>query len=242
MSRHFCCCIPVRFGVFVIALLSFLASSLLAAAVWYSIARPGQLKNVNLTGELRTAFIIVGSFATAVAVVSFLGLLAAVFRIRGLVALYAGFLWVALLANIAIGAYYIFVLVRHFHSDVNFCKNTLSNAVHGNLTTTTTNANSPCISGTAAKIIYIGIFVAELFVMLFATIIVHRYKHQLEEEAWNRPGKYLYAAPVPVAHPVGMSNLAHGNSAELGPYHPVARTGPEPYPYAAPEHSHGNHV
>jgi len=241
-SRTFCCCIPVRFGVFVIALLAFLASSLLAASVWYSIARPGQIKNVNVTGDLKIAFIVVGAFASAVAVASFLGLLGAIFRVRGLVAFYAGFLWLALIANVGIGVYYIIVLVRHFHSDVNFCQNTIKNAVNGNPNGSTPSSNNACISGTAAKIVYIGIFAGELLVLLFGTIIVHRYKRQLEEEeeSWNRPGKYLYSAPVPMAHPLGTSGTGYQNT-QLGQYQPVAFTGHETYPYAHPEHSYGNH-
>lgn len=67
------------------------------------ITGPGHLKNVNLTGDLKIAFIVVGSFASAVAVASFFGLLGAIFRVRGLVAFYAGFLRLALIANIGIG-------------------------------------------------------------------------------------------------------------------------------------------
>jgi hypothetical protein len=60
------------------------------------------LKNVNLTRELKTAFIIVGSFVTAITIMSFLSLMAAVFWIRGLVAFYARFLWLALMQYIVI--------------------------------------------------------------------------------------------------------------------------------------------
>ncbi|EKM53270.1 uncharacterized protein PHACADRAFT_259499 [Phanerochaete carnosa HHB-10118-sp] len=39
MSRHFCCCIPVRFGVFVFSLFQFLVEGLWAAILWYSLHR-----------------------------------------------------------------------------------------------------------------------------------------------------------------------------------------------------------
>ena len=38
-SRHFCCCIPVRAGVFLFSLLSFLTAGFLAAVVWYAVHR-----------------------------------------------------------------------------------------------------------------------------------------------------------------------------------------------------------
>lgn len=65
-----------------------------------------------------------------------------------------------------ISVYYIIVLVRHFHSNVNFCQNTFKDVVNGTPNANTSNANNACISGTAAKVIYIGIFAAELLVML----------------------------------------------------------------------------
>lgn len=39
MSKHFCCCIPVRAAVFFFSLLSFLASGLTAALGWYLVFR-----------------------------------------------------------------------------------------------------------------------------------------------------------------------------------------------------------
>ncbi len=34
MSRHFCCCIPVRFGVFILTLVSFLSAGFGAVVLW----------------------------------------------------------------------------------------------------------------------------------------------------------------------------------------------------------------
>ena len=39
MSKHFCCCIPVRLGVFLFSLLSFLTAGFLAAVEWYAVHR-----------------------------------------------------------------------------------------------------------------------------------------------------------------------------------------------------------
>ncbi len=39
MSKHFCCCIPVRFAVFFFSLLSFLAAGASAALGWFIVYR-----------------------------------------------------------------------------------------------------------------------------------------------------------------------------------------------------------
>jgi hypothetical protein len=36
LTRHFCCCLPVRLGVFVLSLLSLVGGGIYAAAVWYA--------------------------------------------------------------------------------------------------------------------------------------------------------------------------------------------------------------
>jgi hypothetical protein len=38
MSKHFCCCLPVRFGVFVLSLLTLLGSAGTAFAIWWILA------------------------------------------------------------------------------------------------------------------------------------------------------------------------------------------------------------
>lgn len=93
MSRHFCWCIPVRVAVFILSLLSLLASALVAAAAWAILAgtcRPFTPRRstlimiysydadpsryyTNFTSSDRTIDIVVGAVYTIVAVFSLFG-------------------------------------------------------------------------------------------------------------------------------------------------------------------------
>lgn len=92
-SRHFCCCIPVRAGVFLFSLLSFLTSGFLAAVVWYAVHRASpplpsaagqsltcrpviltkQDGYTNVPKRTEIILIVVGAITTLTALTSFFG-------------------------------------------------------------------------------------------------------------------------------------------------------------------------
>ncbi|KAF8321610.1 hypothetical protein DL93DRAFT_2072360 [Clavulina sp. PMI_390] len=248
MSKHFCCCIPVRFGVFVIALLSMVTSALCSFAVWWTLSHQGEPKIITIQHSAKIPFIAEGAFFSIVAVASLLGLIGAIGRVRGLVSLYSVFLWFALLLDTGLGIWGIIKVVDTFDSSVDLCKNDFNDTFHDILNGTDPSSNNirhDCISGPASKAIWITVFVVGLLVLLYGAIIVHRYKTQLDEEhSWN--SKYVTsgtrsafsAAPMAEPHPAAAgyqtANVYGGNHT---PYAPVA-TGD--YPYAAPSHSYGH--
>lgn len=115
MSKHFCCCIPVRFGVFVFSLVSLLGSGFLALVCWASLAEMVGGKTINnmnfgnASKGQRIATGVAGGIFSLIAFVSFLGFLGAIFRKYALVKLYSASTWFFVLAaSIASGFFYYF--------------------------------------------------------------------------------------------------------------------------------------
>jgi hypothetical protein len=125
----------------------------------------------------------------------------------------------------------------------------VNNTLHGNITHTGTTHND-CISAPAAKAIFITVFVLELLLQLYGTIIVYRYKNQLDDEkrwddrhdvtAQSTKKAFFSSAPVPEAHPLSAPHDKHASGGTHTAYHPVATGDYSSYPYNAPQHSHGN--
>jgi hypothetical protein len=106
MSKHFCCCIPVRFGVFVFSLLQFLATGLVAGICWYALHRRSSrissgtldvecLCSVMLTGQTinGTDF---GNFNDSARIGE--GVVAGVFSLLALISLF-GYVYFSLLTS-----------------------------------------------------------------------------------------------------------------------------------------------
>jgi hypothetical protein len=82
------------------------------------------------------------------------------------------------------------------------------------------------------------------------TIIVYRYKHQLDDEKrWDARHDVdvqsskktrFSSAPVPEAHPLTAPHDKHDPTGSHTSYHPVATGDYSSYPYNAPQNSYGN--
>lgn len=51
-TRHFCCCLPVRFGVFVLSIGSIIGSGAYAATIWYAIYSESNSFGLYRSGKL----------------------------------------------------------------------------------------------------------------------------------------------------------------------------------------------
>lgn len=88
-SRHFCFCIPVRFGVFVLSFWSLIASGLVASVFWLVLSKgmfyrcqtasqvltpnPGQQNGVKLASNLKAGIIVAGVLYSLFALISLAG-------------------------------------------------------------------------------------------------------------------------------------------------------------------------
>jgi len=99
-SRHFCICIPVRFGVFFLSFWSLVASGVVAGFIWFALAQGAQA-NVVIANNLKVGLIVAGVIYTLFALISLAGLVGALIRSRALVRTFSIFLWFQLLVSLA---------------------------------------------------------------------------------------------------------------------------------------------
>ncbi|KAI0300116.1 hypothetical protein B0F90DRAFT_1668430 [Multifurca ochricompacta] len=186
-SRTFCCCIPVRFGVFMMTALGIVGGSIVAAVGWHGATHKDQ---AHLTRNQETSLVIASLSYTVLAIVSIFGLIGTIGRRRGFVSLYNTMVWWHLGFSIASGAYFIYTL---FHKvgdhDVNDCIN---------------GSDSPSKQEDCRKAfkvgrnITIGLYIFIWLIELWGCLIVANYVEQLqEEEALDYPPPAQVAASTP---------------------------------------------
>jgi len=228
MSKHFCCCIPVRAAVFFLSFLSFLSGLALAAISWYTLwAIQGDktvggvdFGDISTTGKI--AFIVSGSIFSLTAFVSLCGFIGSIARKRRLVKAYAALTWVIFLVSLAAAG---FLLYAVFSGKDLFkgCQFTdpKDNTVH------------ECVVNFATwqKALATVVVLVGLLVLLYIAIIIGRYVDQLELEHddyklahHSQGGNYAPTYYPPTAQDQSLLNSGHS------------------YPYADAQHSFGAHA
>jgi len=196
-SRHFCFCIPVRFGVFVLSFWSLIASGLVATVFWLVMSK-GQQNGEKLASNLKAGIIVAGVLYTLFALISLAGLVGSLVRSRALVRTFSIFLWFQLFASMA---YSIAITIAMFDKSLqNHLVTECINQSNGTVTTVNqavhiTVTNSTQATQTADQIrkscqsiftpnngwLIFGFFVFFLLT-LYSCVIVRRYGKQLTDE------------------------------------------------------------
>ncbi|KAB5590178.1 hypothetical protein CTheo_6371 [Ceratobasidium theobromae] len=242
LTRHFCCCLPVRLGVFVLSLLSLVGGGIYAAAVWYAYYKSMKDDQLSLTTTQKIAFIVSGVVYTILAIAALMGLIGAIGRKRGLVATYSTFMWFHLAAQVAVGAFFIYSIFQNNSQLVDQCKDQINKI---NNATQAANSNSPTIDPSDACQLFtkwgrVGAIVSLVIILLielYCCFIVSRYVSQLtDEQAFRAVNRN--------------SHLEANNTRSSGYYpHEPVHAGTEllskeghghDYPYAQPQHSFGH--
>jgi len=178
-SRTFCCCLPVRLGVFVLSLLAMIGGSFIAAVGWIQIS---ELKQHPLAKTDEIAVWIQSSLLTLLVLLAVFGFVGAVVKNRSMISAFAIGLAVHLGFSIAAGIFSIYsMFARDSSGALDTC---IQNATHGSDTTQTPDdITKLCKHGIILlKAIVVTIYVLTWLIQLYAYFVVERYGDQLDEE------------------------------------------------------------
>jgi len=177
-SRKFCCCLPVRFGVFVMTVLGIVGGAVIGGVGWYETQHLGSL---HLTKNNEIALYISAVSYTILGIISFFGLAGVIIKKKGFVSMYSTLVWLHLGFSIGTGAYFIYTL---FHKvgdeDVSNCVGSSSSDFEKDV----------CKKAfEVGRGIIIGLYIFVWLIELWGCIIVADYVGQLGEEealAWSK--------------------------------------------------------
>jgi len=166
----FCCCIPVRFGVFILSLLTIAGGGIISAASWLQFVKLGS----DADTAQKVILIVAGVVYGVLAAFSLFGFIGAVCASRPLVKSYSVILWINWLLSLAAGGLAIWQLFRSNSTDtvVDSCRAADPQATVDDCT----NAFK------IIRIVYIVIFAVLELIVLYACVIVSRYVDQLSQE------------------------------------------------------------
>ncbi|CAL1711123.1 unnamed protein product [Somion occarium] len=112
-SRKFCCCLPVRFGVFCHSLLGLAAGGVICVFGWLEVHKL-VTKQLELESRQQIALWFISVAWSFTALISLMGLFGCLFKIRAFITSYAYTTTINTLVNIAIGIFFVWTL---FHKD-----------------------------------------------------------------------------------------------------------------------------
>jgi len=242
-SRKFCCCLPVRFGVFCMSLLGLASGAAISALGWIEVHKQmtHQLE-LDTKEEVALWFLCISwSFMTLVSLLGFIG---SIFKIRSWVVTYAYTVTINTFVNIAFGVFFIWTLFHRDSDDINKCVNG-TNGELGDV------KHWFCQKGfDVIRIVIVIVFVIVWLFQIGGIFIVFDYVGQLhdeheneideEEKKYDRAQRQQAPAAIVVnaAPDQGMRTTYDAN-----PY-PSDQAGwtsaKSPYAFNAPRNAYGN--
>jgi prepilin signal peptidase PulO-like enzyme (type II secretory pathway) len=186
-ARTFCCCLPVRFGVFILTILGMLGGTFLAVFGWLAIVKlQGQLPKAN-----EIALYIQSVLYTLLGIISVFGFIGACVKNRTMISLFFMILVAHLTFSIFTGA---FALYQIFNV-------TVPNAVQQCIDNGTQSASDCQTAYNVAKGVIVAIFIIVWLLEIYACIITDNYVGQLDDEEaaeqWPKPSD-VEAGPRPL--------------------------------------------
>ncbi|KXN85389.1 hypothetical protein AN958_11489 [Leucoagaricus sp. SymC.cos] len=161
-KTRFCCCIPVRLGVTVMAVLGLVFSAVLSIILWYQVS-----VNHTMSPGVRAAFVIGGLVETFL----FAALVGSIVRKLSFVRMYATITYVHFVLNLGVAIWFLVVVVQ--------ATNNANNVLCDNAG----DARSQCTKlFSFGRTTYIVLAVLVLLIELYGALIVTRYVWQLNRE------------------------------------------------------------
>ncbi|KAF9042910.1 hypothetical protein BJ165DRAFT_1481582 [Panaeolus papilionaceus] len=219
-SRKFCCCLPVRFGVFILALLAMAGGSFVAATGWIRITQLAQMPLPQVDTITLWVQTIMFSILALLAVFGFIG---AMVKNRSWVSAFATAMAIHLGLSVAAGIFALITLFRQNDQPaINKCTNGSTEPL----------IEQGCKSGIQImKGVLVAVYVITWLVQLYAYFIVERYADQLdEEESANNVVVIPRVLANSAAPPLTTYNTTYNS------YNP---SGTSPYPFTEPRQAYG---
>jgi len=172
-SHTFCCCLPVRFGVFLLSLLALAGGGLLAIVGWYQLSH---LKEHPLGKIDQISLWIQTSLFSLLALLAIFGFFGAMFKNRGMVSGFASAIIIHLGFSIAAGGFAIYTMfARNSQATLDMCIQKANDDSDATV--------QSCKSGLILiKALMVVVFVLTWLIQLYAYFVVERYVDQLDEE------------------------------------------------------------
>jgi uncharacterized membrane protein len=172
-SRTFCCCLPVRFGVFLLSLLALASGGFLAAIGWIQLS---QLKQHPLGKTDEISLWIQSSLFSLLALLALFGFFGAVIKSRGMVSGFAIGIAIHLGFSVAAGCFSIYTMFsRDSQPALDSCLQKANDDSDATM--------QACKSGLILiKAVMVVIYVFTWLIQLHAYFVVERYVDQLDEE------------------------------------------------------------
>jgi hypothetical protein len=211
-SRKFCCCLPVRFGVFVLSILAMAGGAFVAAYGYIQIARQNKYP---LTRDDRIALWIQSVMFTFLSLLAVFGFLGALTKNRRMVSNFAIGVAIHLGFSVAAGIY---ALVSLFKQDPQIA---IDNCMNSGADGVTIDGCRSAIS--IMKGVMVGVYVCTWLIQLYAYFVVERYVDQLDDEA---------SAKHAVVIPQTMPQVGAPMMTTYGAFQPQ-------YPFTAPGQAQG---
>jgi hypothetical protein len=169
-TRTFCCCLPVRLGVFILTIFNLFGGLIIAIVGWKQVS---ELRKTPLSTADEVALILHSASFSVLATISLLGFIGAIIKHRALVSTFGVMLLVFLCLSIAAGVY---TMLSLFHNNAQAL---VQACLDGNSTLdrATCQATAKII-----EIIVVVIYAIVWLLQLWGYVIVINYCHQLDEE------------------------------------------------------------
>ncbi|KAK2467938.1 hypothetical protein APHAL10511_000233 [Amanita phalloides] len=169
-TRTFCCCLPVRLGVFILTILNLLGGLFVAVIGWMQVSHS---RSTPLSTVDEIALVLHSSTFTVLAAVSLLGLIGAILKQRSLVSTFGMMMLAFLIISIGTGIYAIYCLFRNNGQAI----------VQACLQGDSTLGQDVCrTTANVVEAIIVTIYVVVWLLQLWGFFIVLDYCYQLDDE------------------------------------------------------------
>jgi hypothetical protein len=224
-SRKFCCCIPVRFGVFILSLVGVLGGALICFAGWVQVY---QLRNHSSTTPDRIAIWLHSSIFTLLTLLSGFGFIGCLIKSRNAVSAYSWGLLSFILLSIFSGSYTLWALFNRPQTQGDYL--TCLDGARDSTTETFCGKSTPVYKGVA-----VTLYIIMWLLMIYAYVVVDNYVDQLDEEMAAKETRQMINA---ISQPrVAVQPIAVPTYASYGPSAQQTGTG---YAFSQPNQSYGH--